>query len=206
MTPPAHHRYLVLHGLRLKGFADAEGLADLIGLDATEVADVLAHVAEAGLARHRDGAISGWMPTPEGRAVHAELVAKELGEAGARADVEAGFRRFLALNDRLKQVCTDWQLRDGALNDHGDQGYDRSVIDRLLALHVDAEPIVADLAAALARFGRYGDRLARAARRVDAGEHEWFTGVTIDSYHTVWFQLHEDLLVTLGIDRMEGST
>jgi hypothetical protein len=23
----------------------------------------------------------------------------------------------------------------------------------------------------------------------------------IDSYHTVWFQLHEDLLNTLGIDR-----
>jgi hypothetical protein len=28
----------------------------------------------------------------------------------------------------------------------------------------------------------------------------------IDSYHTVWFQLHEDLLNTLGIDRAtEGS-
>jgi hypothetical protein len=26
---------------------------------------------------------------------------------------------------------------------------------------------------------------------------------TLDSYHTVWFQLHEDLLVTLGISREE---
>jgi hypothetical protein len=29
----------------------------------------------------------------------------------------------------------------------------------------------------------------------------------IDSYHTVWFELHEDLLSTLGIERSkEGST
>ena len=28
----------------------------------------------------------------------------------------------------------------------------------------------------------------------------------IDSYHTVWFELHEDLLATLGIERSsEGS-
>ena len=27
----------------------------------------------------------------------------------------------------------------------------------------------------------------------------------IDSYHTVWFELHEDLLATLGIERDRGG-
>ena len=34
-----------------------------------------------------------------------------------------------------------------------------------------------------------------------AGERDWFAKPMIDSYHTVWFQLHEDLLNTLGIER-----
>jgi hypothetical protein len=30
------------------------------------------------------------------------------------------------------------------------------------------------------------------------------TGVGIDSCHTVWFELHEDLLATLNIERGQG--
>ncbi|MCS5679761.1 MAG: hypothetical protein NZ603_07680, partial [Acidimicrobiales bacterium] len=57
-----------------------------------------------------------------------------------------------------------------------------------------------------ARFDGYGRRFSEALRRVVAGEIDWFTGVMmdvvwIDSYHTVWFELHENLLATLGIER-----
>ena len=33
------------------------------------------------------------------------------------------------------------------------------------------------------------------------GDTEWITSPSIDSYHTVWMQLHEDLLLALGRDR-----
>jgi hypothetical protein len=33
------------------------------------------------------------------------------------------------------------------------------------------------------------------------GETEWLTSPRVDSYHTVWMQLHEDLLLALGRDR-----
>ena len=33
------------------------------------------------------------------------------------------------------------------------------------------------------------------------GETDWLTKPIIDSYHTVWFELHEDLLATLGLER-----
>ena len=35
------------------------------------------------------------------------------------------------------------------------------------------------------------------------GEIDWVSGVRIDSYHTVWFELHEDLLRMLGRTRQE---
>src|SRR5918994_378376 len=45
-------------------------------------------------------------------------------------------------------------------------------------------------------------RLAGSARRrVEDGEHDWFTSPRIDSYHTVWMELHEELLVALGRER-----
>jgi hypothetical protein len=40
---------------------------------------------------------------------------------------------------------------------------------------------------------------------VRAGEGDWFTSPLVDSYHTVWFELHEDLLATLGLERAEEA-
>ena len=59
-----------------------------------------------------------------------------------------------------------------------------------------------DLGGVLARFDGYGDRFAAALASVRAGEVEGFTRPLIDSYHTVWFELHENLLATLGIERV----
>ena len=36
---------------------------------------------------------------------------------------------------------------------------------------------------------------------VRCGEGDWFDKPLTDSYHTVWFELHEDLLATLGLER-----
>ena len=41
--------------------------------------------------------------------------------------------------------------------------------------------------------------------RVDQGERTWVDEPKIDSCHTVWFDLHEDLLATLGMERGEGA-
>ena len=39
-----------------------------------------------------------------------------------------------------------------------------------------------------------------------AGDHQLFTGVMCGSYHDVWMELHEDLILTLGIDRAEEGS
>jgi len=202
--------FLVLHGLRLKGFAEAEAVANIVGLDTDEVDAVLKELAAGELVLRRDGRISGWALTPGGRERHAALIGPDLQEAGAREVVEEAYRRFLAVNTDLLAVCTAWQLRDVGgeqqVNDHTDADYDRQVIERLVAVHDHVRPVTADLREAMARFGRYGTRLREAVEKVVGGEHDWFTKPMIDSYHTVWFELHEDLLVTLGIERSAEGT
>lgn len=199
-------RFLALHGLRLKGFAEADAVARLVDVDETRVKAALADLEAEGLVARRDGRVSGWTLTPAGRHHHKALVADEVERARCRQAVHETYQRFLDLNDELKQVCTDWQLRSGALNDHSDAQYDRGVIERLRGVHEAVEPVCGALVAALPRFAPYSPRFSHALGRVEAGERDWFAKPVIDSYHTVWFELHEDLLLTLEIERAsEGS-
>ena len=52
----------------------------------------------------------------------------------------------------------------------------------------------------LGRFDGYDDRFAAALRKAREGEHLFVDG-RVDSCHRIWFELHEDLLATLGIER-----
>jgi hypothetical protein len=199
--------FLVLHALRLKGFADTPVVAALTRLDEAEAAKHLEAASNDGQATRRDGRISGWALTPDGRARHAVLIQEELETSGTKGAIEDGYRRFLEFNNELLSVCTDWQLRDGSLNDHTDTAYDETIIGRLEYVDEQVQPVTSDLGGALERFGQYGSRFTLALDKVKKGERDWFAKPMIDSYHTIWFELHEDLLATLGIERSkEGSS
>jgi hypothetical protein len=197
----------VLHVLRLRGTTADADVAERAGLDADTAADVLATCRASGWVRHHTGALVGWTLTAEGRREGERRLAAELDGRGARPLVEAAYERFLELNGELLAVCTDWQVvrRGGreVVNDHADARHDGAVLARLGRLHEAARPLTGELADALGRFAGYGPRLDGAAARVLAGEHEWLTRPLIDSYHTVWFELHEDLLATLGRERTQ---
>ena len=203
--------FLVLHSLRLKGFATEAAVAELSGLAPSEVDARLSTLGSGGLAMHREGRITGWALTPAGRELHNSSVSDDLAMAGCRSEVDDAYRRFLAVNLAFLTVCTDWQMRAGptgeqALNDHSDGAYDASIIDRLREIDARVQPVCTDLALVMDRFAAYGPRFATALAKIDGGAYEWFTGALIESYHTVWFELHEDLLVTLGIKReKEGA-
>ncbi|MFT3662894.1 MAG: hypothetical protein QM809_16415 [Gordonia sp. (in: high G+C Gram-positive bacteria)] len=92
-----------------------------------------------------------------------------------------------------------------APNDHADPEWDRRVLDELAAVGAEAAPILDSLSAVLARFDGYLARYRRALRRAEAGERGWVDKTDVDSCHRVWFQLHEDLIATLGIDRYQGD-
>lgn len=204
LHPPT---FAVLHGLRLGSVVRSEDLARRTGLRLEVVVDTLQSCDARGWVRHHEGRLPGWALTRSGRLHGERLLAEELDAEGARPAVESAHRRFVPLNAAVLRACTDWQvMRRGAVtvpNDHRDTTHDMAVLDRLGELHSRARPLLAQLAAALDRFDGYDRRLDHALRLTLDGRTEWFTRPTIDSYHTVWFELHEDLLATLGLSRTD---
>jgi hypothetical protein len=176
----------VLHELRVRGTSHAEGA----------VAD---GVVAAGFAIRRRSML---MLTPAGRTAADERFL--LAGTPFEARVQAAYARFLPLNRSLIQICNDWQVRSGGVpNDHRDSVYDWAVIDRLVTHDEQTGPILRSLGREVARFAQYRGRLREARRAVEAGEPDWLLSPRIDSYHTVWMQLHEDLLLGLGLGRAE---
>jgi hypothetical protein len=195
---------LVLHALRCIGFASLARVAEATGLPEPEAESELIDLAVAGLVTKVAGDVGGWGLTEAGRAADAERIAGELTAAGTRTVVAAAYEGFLVLNPELLELCGAWQLRPagGGLtaNDHTDPAYDARVLDRLADLDRRAELACAELSAAMLRFRRYRVRLGGALARARSGALELVTDSTA-SYHAVWFQLHEDLLATLGLPR-----
>lgn len=213
MAQTSDDQLLVLLSARLKSFTPAEDLAGLYGLDTAAVEATLTDMAadDKAWVMHRESpARSGYLLTPAGRGEGERLLAAEVDSTGARDAVEANYQTFLGLNQPMLQLCTDWQVRDAdnqVMNDHTDAAYDAAVVDRLVQIDADVQPVCAALGDILQRWSGYGARLSTALKTVQEGNVDYVTGMMVDSYHTVWFQLHEDLIATLGIDRAtEGSS
>jgi hypothetical protein len=88
-----------------------------------------------------------------------------------------------------------------ARGDHTDWRWDERVLRTLTSVEGSFRGPCDELAARLARFDGYADRLSSALRRVAAGQRAWVDAPDRDSCHLVWTQFHEDLLATLGIPR-----
>lgn len=184
-----------------------ERIATASGLAHGETERCLLALRDGGLVSLDPGPFGGWALTEPGRAADDEHLKRELADPGVRDRVLESYRRFLDLNPGLLEVCSDWQMRNlggtPSLNDHSDDDYDARVLSRLFRVDDTVHALLADLAIVLPRFSVYRERLTSALGEVMAGNHAYLAD-GLESYHTVWFQLHEDLLTTLGISR-EGE-
>jgi hypothetical protein len=193
---------LALHGLVVKKAGSAEAVATILGRDEGEVASALDEAVGSGRAMAAKGT---YMVTPAGRSWLDEQY--PVAYAGFRDDPEsaAAYERFERVNRELLTLFTDWQMmpvgNERVPNDHSDPEYDRDIVDRLGALHERALKPLGRFEALDPRLGEYTKRLEVAYDKVLAGEQDWVSGARIDSYHTVWFELHEDLLRMLGRER-----
>jgi hypothetical protein len=200
-------RLLTLHALRLTGMGDAGKVARRFSLDGDEVAELLLDFEACGwVCRAEFAGFGGWTLTEAGKVENERQLADELAGSGATAGLAAAHGTFSPLNARFQTACTNWQIRPlpgqpMARNDHTDFRWDDRVIDELGTLGRRLAPLCAELSGRLARFEGYGDRYATAILRVEQGERAWVDGIGVDSCHTVWFELHEDLLASLGIQR-----
>lgn len=183
----------VLQGVRLKGRVSRADLAATLGEDLGDCVDEL---TRAGLLL--DG--PALRLSPAGRARLATLLAAERQHVEQSA-MSVAYNDFRVVNAEFKALVTDWQLRDGRPNTHQDPDYDAAVLARLDAVHQRVTPIVAAAAAQLPRLSRYATKLQTALDKVHAGDAAWLSRPLIDSYHTVWFELHEELIAAVGLTR-----
>nr|WP_206443110.1 hypothetical protein [Candidatus Protofrankia californiensis] len=198
MTDTTSTELALLQGARLKGRLTPETAAVFVG---DEGQALLQELEARGLLK---AGAAGARLTPEGRERLASLLGEEREAAGAGA-LTGLYAEFDEPNHALKEVVTAWQLRPGGtVNDHSDADYDREVLGRVEAVHAVAAPLVERIAAEVPRLATYSRRLAAALARLDA-DHRFLANPLVDSYHQVWFELHEDLLGLLGLDREDEA-
>ncbi len=190
-----------LRVLAVKGYATPEGLGTALLVSSEEASAVLDGLVANGLAEMAAGS---FRLTADGKAIAKERIAEET-ELWGLANAEGALDAFLALDHRMKSTVTAWQMREvegaQAFNDHSDAAYDTAVLADLAALHLDALAWLDALVSAPARLTAYRERLDRANAAAQAGDQRYVASPRVDSYHGIWFELHEDLIQLAGRSR-----
>ena len=196
--------HLVMHGLAIKKHASPDDVASILGLDCEDVRETLTKLVTAKRAVEIKGR---YMLAPAARMLLDADYSRYYEAERANPSFQSGYAGFERLNGILKQLITDWQTvpvrGERVPNDHSDKDHDSKIIDRLGDLHERVEPVINQLASALPRMAIYGEKLAAALEKSEDGAIAWVSDARIESYHTVWFELHEDLLRLMRRERTE---
>jgi pyruvate,orthophosphate dikinase len=183
----------IVRTVQLKGLCAADRAAASLHADAAAIESAIAANEPFFKTTPR-----GYALTPEGRAWAAEQLRAEAA-ALAEGALEPVYERFVPLNTLFKQIVSEWQIA-------GAQG-ERSPDDvaRLAAsigdLHAQLSPLVVESGEVVARLAGYGRRFAGALAALQAGDATMLASPMKDSYHTVWFEYHEELIALTGRDR-----
>jgi len=174
---------LLLHRLRLRGML-AETSLDAAALES----EGLAMATPAGL-----------MITEAGMARAEEQIAAERAAIDLDA-VAAAYERSLAVNQEAKAHCARWQQEGLGVEERF------VLLGNLEELTERVGAALQRTALQLPRFAAYGPRLEAALETAGLGDGSWINDPTIDSFHTVWMECHEDYLLVLARSReAEGS-
>ncbi|MEQ8660701.1 MAG: hypothetical protein RLW62_07785 [Gammaproteobacteria bacterium] len=201
MTTDLH---LVMHGAAIKKHGSAADIAAVAGLDPQRVAGILAGAVASGRLLDVDGR---YMLSPAGQMIVGAEYSRFCAALRDDTAFVDAYERFEVINRDLKQVITRWQSMDlggqAVANDHSDSDYDDRIIGQLGDLHERFEPVLAALIGAVPRLAVYKRKLEEALEKAEDGDIAWVSDARTESYHTVWFELHEDLLRLLGRKRDE---
>jgi pyruvate,orthophosphate dikinase len=187
----------VLRALVLRGRADVDGLAVATAGQPDAVRGCVERLASHGEVDRDDR--STVAPTTQGRSrVAADLAAAVQQHAGAFASLLDVLR---APDAALKAIVTEHQLRaaEGSEPTDGDGPELARRIE--VEVHRQALDIVASGARLVVHLDVYRRRLDAALDRLRAGDERFLASPSVDSYHSIWFELHEELIGLAGTDR-----
>jgi pyruvate, orthophosphate dikinase len=196
----------LIRALAIKGACSAEQLADAVFSEAGTLAGLVQELLDAGLVVSRGGALK---LSDLGEAEGASLLQADRARCGPDRAL-AVLDGFVPLDRRVKAAVTAWQLRDlggqQVVNDHADAVYDAAVLADLATMQAQVVGWLASVDDASGRLAGYRRRLARAAAAIAAGDTRFVASPRVDSYHAVWFELHEELIRLSGRSRADEVT
>ena len=191
--------------LRIKGFGKGDAIAEAMGASAEEVQGVLADLVARQWVEETK---VGYRLSPSGRAE----ADKAFGLERAALDQNIFsklYEEFSPINDAFKQLVTRWQMRTvgdrQVRNDHTDAAYDKSVLEGFDPIHHDISDLIGTIAATAPRVGGYKQRLDLALGKIRSGDVSYIAAPDRDSYHTAWFELHQDLIGLAGTTRQKEA-
>ncbi len=191
--------------LSVKGSATLDSLAESLLTTSQAAEAALRPLVEERLVEFASGS---YRLAPDGKAAAERILADDRERCGPDCG-ETMLTSFHALDERMKEIVTAWQMREvggsQVLNDHEDPDYDRGVLARLGDLHREATEWLSPFGVSIARLGLYRERLERALRRASDGDARYVASPRVDSYHSTWFELHEDLIRLSGRTREEEA-
>ena len=139
----------------------------------------------------------GMVLSPDGREWVTEQLAAER-DAADQAALNASYERFMELNHSFKELVSNWQI--SSMDGHSSEDW-QQLVERVAAIDAGVRPVIEETAAHVARLGRYTDRFTRALAEMRGGDSSMLASPLKDSYHTVWFEYHEELITAGGRDR-----
>jgi predicted transcriptional regulator len=201
--------FLVLNYLDIFGAtADLRRIQKSTGLESEEVVACLSKLAEKRLVvKETRDMIEKWKITSDGERVVNSYRQLALERTGQRETIIKKFEEFENIyNMKFKHLATAWQVKivNGrpVVNDHSDPEYDSAILNQVLDLHKNVLSTLKVIAGAIPMFRIYIERLDDAAKKMKENPREYFIR-NEDSYHNVWFELHENVLRLWGRERRE---
>ena len=193
----------ILQTLRLKGRAAAKDIATAAGTTEADVEKVLNDLSAEE--KVQPAGRLGVKLTDTGRARLTALLAEERGSADQKLLAEC-YEEFCTLNSRFKALVSKWQMvDDDTPNEHDDPDYDAQIVSELQEIHPEIREVLTTVSTQLPRLAQYDDRLDQALVKVVNGDRAWISKPLVDSYHTVWFELHEELIGASGLSRVDEA-
>jgi hypothetical protein len=182
----------ILIALLVRGRSSASALADVLGCEESAVRFVLQATGRTGTVANAEPGSAAQL-TDDGRRAALQMVVDAVSDAAAlNAVYEAD---YLLLNDRVKHLCSEWQLRRGTSR----------AVNALRRAHDAARVVLREMAVAYPRISIYERRLTRAAERFASGDERYVASPWVDSYHSAWFECHAELMLALGRQPDEGA-
>lgn len=179
------HEFSILHFIRLKGIMAVDVFPEVA--TPREISDLI----EKGVLRNSK---RGVMLTEAGLQLHRQWLERQRQTVDLEV-IATSYDRFLGVNQPVKDACAKWQ------NSKGDEEDLFAAVEALVAYLDRVRPALRRAGEAGGHFHSYVTRLESALEKVQAGDVNYLTAPSVDSFHNIWFECHEDYLMILGRDR-----